>query len=50
MSENHIGSDEKFIKDSMEVEVLFYKDEILGIELPSTVILEVIYTEQGLKG
>ncbi len=47
---DHIGDSEKFLQDNMEVDVLFYKDEILGVELPSTVILEVVYTEQGLKG
>ncbi|MDR0676753.1 MAG: elongation factor P [Elusimicrobiota bacterium] len=47
---DHIGESAKFLQDNMEVDILFYQDEILGIQLPSTVILEVIYTEQGLKG
>ncbi|EGQ27769.1 elongation factor P [Mammaliicoccus sciuri] len=40
----------KFLKENMEVHVISYKDEVLGVELPSTVTLEVAETEPGIKG
>lgn len=39
-----------FLKEDMEVSVLWYKDKIIGIELPITVDLKVTYTEPGLRG
>jgi len=45
-----LGDSVKFLQDNMDVDVVFYGDEILGVQLPTTVILEVTYTEQGLKG
>ena len=40
----------KFLKENMEVHVISYKDEVLVVELPSTVTLEVAETEPGIKG
>jgi elongation factor P len=43
----------KFIKENDIVEILFNtdnNDDILAVEPPATVILEVIYTEPGIKG
>ncbi|GKV64579.1 MULTISPECIES: elongation factor P [Sporosarcina] len=40
----------KFLKENMEVHVITYKDEVLGVELPTTVVLEVAETEPGIKG
>jgi len=39
-----------YIKEGTSVEVSSYKGEVLGIELPITVELEVIETEPGFKG
>ncbi|WP_048602264.1 elongation factor P [Rubeoparvulum massiliense] len=39
-----------FLKENMEVKVMTYKGEMLGIELPNTVELEVVETEPGIKG
>ena len=39
-----------YIKEGASVEVSRYKGEVLGIELPITVGLEVIKTEPGFKG
>jgi elongation factor P len=40
------------IKEGTEVDVLYHseKDEALTVEIPSTIILEVIYSEPGIKG
>ncbi|MDX5426864.1 MAG: elongation factor P [Bacteroidota bacterium] len=42
----------EFLIDGMEVNILFHADEErpLSCELPSTVVLEVTYTEPGIKG
>ena len=42
----------QFLKDGQEVEVLFHAEEekVLGCELPQHVVLQVVYTEPGLKG
>lgn len=39
-----------YLKENMEVHVIQYKEEVLGVELPSTVVLEVAETEPGIKG
>lgn len=41
-----------FLKDGMECMVLFHADEdrALSVEIPQTVVLEVTYTEPGIKG
>ena len=40
----------KFIKENMEVSIITYEGEILGLDLPKNVELEVTETEPGLKG
>ncbi|AIE60692.1 elongation factor P [Bacillus methanolicus] len=40
----------KFLKENMEVYIMMFQGETLGIELPNTVELEVIATEPGIKG
>lgn len=40
----------KFLKENMEVHIMMYEGETLGVELPNTVELEVVETEPGIKG
>ncbi|MGE6258985.1 elongation factor P [Heyndrickxia sporothermodurans] len=40
----------KFLKENMEVQIMMYQGETLGIELPNTVELTVTETEPGIKG
>ncbi len=40
----------KFLKENMEVHIILYHGETIGIELPNTVELEVTATEPGIKG
>ncbi|MFA9559423.1 elongation factor P [Evansella sp. AB-rgal1] len=40
----------KYLKENMEVHILIYQGETLGIEVPNTVELEVTETEPGIKG
>lgn len=40
----------KFIKENTEVNIVTYEGEVLGIDLPNNVQLEVVETEPGIKG
>jgi elongation factor P len=40
----------KFLKENMDVHIMLYHGESLGVELPNTVVLEVTETEPGIKG
>jgi len=40
----------KFIKENMELEVLFYEDRPVKINLPTTVTLEVVEAPPAVKG
>lgn len=40
----------KYLKENMEVHIMKYGEEVLGVELPVTVTLEVTETEPGIKG
>ena len=39
-----------YLKEGLSVEVSSYKGEVIGVELPITVDLEIIETEPGFKG
>ncbi|MBO9129697.1 elongation factor P [Bacillus sp. 165] len=40
----------KFLKENMEIYIMTYQGETLGVELPNTVELKVVETEPGIKG
>ena len=50
LASDQIEYELKFLKENMEVHVIQFKEEILGVELPITVELEVTETEPGIKG
>ena len=39
-----------FLIDQLKVELIFYKDDVISIELPNTVDLVVSESEPGYKG
>jgi len=45
-----IGDGLNYLKEGNTVEVSSYKDEIIGVEMPITVELEVTATDPGFKG
>ena len=45
-----LGDAVKYLKQNMELHLQFYKDEIIGVDLPVVVELEVVETEPGIKG
>ncbi len=50
LSARQIGDRIKYIKEGMEVNVVRWDEQILEVELPNTVVLEVTQTDPGLKG
>ncbi|EOR21663.1 elongation factor P [Cytobacillus oceanisediminis] len=50
LSDSVIEYELKFLKENMEVHIMMYQSETLGVELPNTVVLEVAETEPGIKG
>lgn len=40
----------KYLKENMNIDILFYQGQPMGVELPNSVILKVIETEPGVKG
>lgn len=50
LPEKNIAYELKFLQENMEVQVIQYQGEVLGVELPNTVTLEVIETDPGIKG
>ena len=50
MREDQIGARVQYLKEEMEVNVIFWNDQVLEVELPTSVILEVTDTDPGVKG
>jgi len=47
---SQLGDATEYIKEGMSLEISSYKEEIIGVELPITVELQVTQTEPGFKG
>lgn len=45
-----IGDALKFVKENMICKILLFKDQVIGIEPPTFVELEITETEPGFKG
>ncbi|PPJ61812.1 elongation factor P [Cuspidothrix issatschenkoi] len=45
-----IGDRVKYLKDGMEVNVIRWGKQVLEVELPNSVVLEVTQTDPGVKG
>lgn len=50
LSKEFLGEKSAYLADGMQVEVEFFEDEALSIELPNTVIAKVVETEPHIKG
>ena len=50
LTEEQMADANKFLKENMIVSILSYNGTVLGVDLPSSVELEVIDTEPGIKG
>ncbi|MDJ0573980.1 MAG: elongation factor P [Xenococcaceae cyanobacterium MO_234.B1] len=50
LAPDQMGDRVKYIKEEMAVNVVFWNEQVLEVELPTSVILEVIETDPGVKG
>lgn len=50
VSKDLLGSQVTFLKENMEVGVMFFDEKPISIELPIFVELPIVYTEPGFKG
>ncbi|SES63019.1 elongation factor P [Anaerobranca gottschalkii] len=50
LTKQQLDENVKFLIEDMEITVLYYKEKPIGIELPNSVVLEVVETEPGIKG
>ncbi|MEM8778535.1 MAG: elongation factor P [Cyanobacteria bacterium P01_G01_bin.49] len=50
LSPEQMGTAVNYIKEEMEADVLFWNDQVLEVQLPTSVILEVTDTDPGVKG
>ncbi|BAZ43497.1 translation elongation factor P [Chondrocystis sp. NIES-4102] len=50
MGGENLGDRVNFLKEEMEVNVLFWDDRVLEVELPTSVVLEITETDPGVKG
>lgn len=50
LDEEAIGDSVDFLKENMELSLLFHEEKVIGIQLPTSVILEVVETEPNFKG
>jgi elongation factor P len=47
---NQIGDRVKYLKDGMEVNVVRWDEQVLEVELPNSVVLEIVQTDPGVRG
>ncbi|UWG95724.1 elongation factor P [Dehalobacter sp. DCM] len=50
LTEAQIGQEVKWLKENMNLGVLLYNSEVIGVDLPNTVELKVVECEPGVKG
>ena len=50
LNPDKIGDGVKYITEGMEVSVVQWDEQVLEVELPTSVVLEVTQTDPGVKG
>ncbi|NJL63174.1 MAG: elongation factor P [Methylacidiphilales bacterium] len=50
LSSAQIGDKVKYLKEGMEASVIRWGEQVLEVELPNSVVLEIIETDPGVKG
>jgi elongation factor P len=46
----NMGDAINYLEDGMAVEVVFYDGKAISVELPTTVVREIVYTEPAVTG
>jgi len=50
LTESQIGDEVKWLKENMNLGILLYNNDVIGVDLPNTVVLRVTETEPGVRG
>jgi elongation factor P len=50
VEKDNMGDALNYLEDGMPVEVVFYDGKAISVELPTTLVREIIYTEPAVKG
>lgn len=50
VEQDSMGDALNYLEDGMNVEVVFYNDKAISVDMPTTLVREIIYTEPAVKG
>ena len=50
VEKDNLGDVLQYLEDGMPVEVVFYYGKAISVEMPTTILREIIYTEPAVKG
>ncbi len=50
VEKDNLGDAINYIEDGMACEVVFYDEKAISVDLPNTVVREIIYTEPSVRG
>lgn len=50
LAKSVIGDDAKLLKENLDVDIMFFEGEMLGMTLPDKIAMKVVHTEPGVKG
>ena len=50
LAKSIIGDDAKLLKENLDVDIIFFEGEMLGMNLPDKIAMRVVHTEPGVKG
>ncbi|HEX9756723.1 MAG TPA: elongation factor P [Nitrospiria bacterium] len=50
LSENQLGESKDFLKENMNIKILFHNNQPLTIDLPIFVELKIVQTDPGIRG
>ena len=50
LDESQIADESKYLKEGLEIFIIFYESEMLGVELPEKIDFKITKTEPAIKG
>ncbi len=50
IEEENLGDALRYLKDGMECEAVFYDNKAISVELPTTIVRKVVYSEPTVRG
>lgn len=50
VEKDNLGDAINYVEDGMQCEVVFYNEKAISVELPNTIVREVVYTEPAVRG